>query len=115
VVCIGVCSFNFSASTEHHPQASVRRSRTTAEDAFVFPMPGGSVVGARALYFRERPDYLGPQAFLGEEIPRPDAVEATPIDSAWRQCTNCADAFAVHHGRQYAICPSCLRLTRLGP
>ena len=75
----------------------------------------GLFVTAARLYYRERPDWLGKRAFLGNEVPSSDAVQARRIDDTWRQCCECGDAWEEDARLEFSYCTGCGSLTRLEP
>jgi hypothetical protein len=70
-------------------------------------------VVAEQLFWRPRPEWTGPSARLRGEVPAPAAVIATPVDSSWRQCSACAEAWQAATEELYSRCPSCKRVTIL--
>ena len=57
--------------------------------------------------------YSGPCLILGYEAPNDDAYDAIAIESCWRQCTNCSNAWAENPVIQFCRCPDCGELTKL--
>jgi hypothetical protein len=68
----------------------------------------GGLCGSQ-LFYRTR-DKAGERPVLGPEIPSPVAFPATPLDSDWRQCSQCCDAWKELESVTYSRCPSCGQL-----
>lgn len=71
------------------------------------------VVEAEQLLWRPRPEWLGHGTRLRGEVPAPEAVAATPIDTTWRQCSSCSEAWQAPADEIYARCPDCKEMTVL--
>ncbi len=67
---------------------------------------------AARLFYRTRP-MSGPGAMLGPELPAPDAVPAASLQSGWRQCSECCDAWEELDAMVFSRCPSCGAMTEL--
>ena len=85
----------------------------SVDTAIEFNFDGGLRVRAERIFHASRPDWLGHRAFLGPEIPSPDAVKATKLEGKWRQCSSCSDAWEEADTTRFALCPSCGVLTDL--
>ncbi len=68
---------------------------------------------ATRLFVLDRPNWTGVQARFGTEVPMPGCTPAKLLDSSWRQCAACADAFKAPLDEVYAVCTGCGVLTEL--
>lgn len=70
-------------------------------------------ITASRLFFRERSEWLGVKAFLGQEVSSSQMIAAVTLDGNWRQCSGCAEAWEEHDEIEIARCPNCKQLTEL--
>jgi len=75
----------------------------------------GLRVVCQRLLFAERPEWAGPAARLGGDVPPPDAVPAHVLDDETWKCGACSATFAVTQRSGFASCPACRRLVCVAP
>jgi hypothetical protein len=67
----------------------------------------------RRLFFRLRPDWHGPHARFGLEVPAPEQRQAIVLGDGWIQCPHCLDGFHTPTSAETCLCPSCSQLIDL--
>ena len=70
-------------------------------------------ITAEQLFYRVRNEWLGKRAFLGLEVPSPEAIVAEQTEDNWRQCSHCYNIWEASLEEQFILCPSCNLLTEL--
>jgi hypothetical protein len=106
VILSGAQSFQFDSSVLDDGMAcSIEVGYPTQQVLF------GNVYAAR-LFYRTHPKN-GVGAFLGQELPSPEAIPAAILEPGWRQCSNCCDAWQETDEVQFSRCPSCASLTEV--
>lgn len=83
------------------------------DDLVTIKFDSGLHIKAVELHYRFTPNNVGPKACLLSEIPSDSMAPAISIESGWRQCSVCANAWQEPESLEFSMCPECETITQL--